>query len=127
MIHYKEIWLVTKEEFKKAYNKEAYNNAIINGLFVDTEHLSLADLAKTIDLDNKGAFDYAVPQGWFDEHQNEWRNDWTMRAVWFYPYDSKEAGHTMGKPLRIWEMFEMLKQQIYQEALELWIAHQLKI
>ena len=116
MISYRKLWLLTKDEFIKNNGKEpAYQEEVIKGLYFSGG--SLASLTDSINLEDKGAFDFAVPQEWFDKHYNEWKDDRTMKAVWFYPPDA----HIFGRPLRVHEMLKMLKDQILQEAAELWV------
>ncbi|OIO43433.1 hypothetical protein AUJ64_02500 [Candidatus Pacearchaeota archaeon CG1_02_39_14] len=120
IIIYKKLWFATKEEFKESHLKEPdSHNLIVGDLYLDSGNLNLQTLVDAIGLDEKGAYDFAVPQAWFDEHLPEWTNNWTMRAIWFYP-NPPEPYHLLGELLRIYKMFEMLKDQILQEGFELW-------
>lgn len=119
MIQYKELWLLTEEE-KRELPETRIVLELFKGWFL--RDFNLGHLINAINLESKGAFDYAYPQQWADRHRHEWNDDWTMRPIWFYPHDNKEEGHLFGRPLRIKEMIEMLREQIHQEALELWIS-----
>jgi hypothetical protein len=78
-----------------------------NDLYLDLR-TSFSQLTDSITI--PGAFDFAVPQSWFNEVRPEGLN----RAVWWYP-PLGEEGHLLGKPLTLREMIQMLKKE-YGEA-----------
>lgn len=122
MIFYKKIWLLTKEEFIQDNAEEEPNSnmEVIPGYYLSTR-TNLGDLTSAVDLETKGAFDYAVPQNWFEENQESWKDDWTMRAVWFYPKYIKGRASAFGEPLRVRQIIQMLHEQIAQDGIKLWI------
>jgi len=121
MIYYKEMFLLSKEELLKTGIKNPnYNLHMIGDMYLQ-ESCLLDKIIKAVGLEEKGSYDYAVPQSWFEQHMNEWKDDPYKRAIWFYPRDLKEEGHLMGKPMRVAELLGMLHKQIVQEAFDLWI------
>lgn len=121
MIYYKEMFLLSREEFRKTGIKEPnYNRHMIGDMYLQ-ESCSLDKIIKAIGLEERGSFDYAVPQGWFEQHMNEWKDDPYKRAIWFYPRNPKEPGHLMGGPVRVYELLQDLQHQIVKEAFDLWV------
>jgi len=121
MIYYKEMFLLSKEECQKMGIKDPnYNLHMIGDMYLQ-ESCSLDKIIKAIGLEEKGSYDYAVPQGWFELHMNEWKDDPYRRAIWFYPRDPTERGHLMGRPLRVSELLGILHKQIVKEAFDLWV------
>jgi len=63
IIIYKKLWFATKEEFKESHLKEPdSHNLIVGDLYLDSGNLNLQTLVDAIGLDEKGAYDFAVPQ-----------------------------------------------------------------
>lgn len=121
MIYYKDMFLLSSEEYRKTGIKVPnYNLHMIGDMYLQ-ESCSLEKIIKAIDLEEKGSYDYAVPQSWFEKHINEWKDDPYRRAIWFYPRDPKEDGHLMGRPMRVSELLGILQKQIAKEAFDLWI------
>ncbi len=121
MKRYKTLWLCSREEYLEYHKEEPEENCrILGNLFLDNHNLSVGDIVNASGLSEKGQYDYAVPQDWFDEHFDEWKDDWTIRAVWFYPRDTKEEGHIFGRPIRLREIITMVEAEITREAVELW-------
>jgi len=120
MISYKGLSLYTKEEYALVQKDEPNHNLhMISNMYL-APNTSIDKIFKAVGLEEKGQYDSAVPQNWFDQHYNEFKDDQYRRAIWYYPRDTKEEGHIFGRPIRIYELLEKLRGQIIREAFDFW-------
>lgn len=120
MIYYKNLSLYTTDEYKLVQKDPPDHHLHMIGDMHLAPNTSVDKIFKAVGLEEKGQFDSAVPQSWFDEHYNEFKDEPYKRAIWYYPRDTKEEGHIFGRPVRIYTLLQMLRGQICQEAFEFW-------
>lgn len=120
---YKKVSLLTVEEVKVLYGEEGILKYCQSGFSVGELFLNpnctFCQIAESIEI--PGAFDYAVPQSWFEQNRPEGLN----RAVWWYPPSGQE-GHLFGKPLTLREMIQWMNRD-YKKANHAKFIEQFKI
>ena len=115
MIHFKTsathkgISIFTEEEMKEMGKETTVNNTICDGFYLGD--LTLGELVKALNLDEKGAYDFAVPQHWAEV--NNYRS-----AIWFYPKEGPER--IFGRPMLVSDMLNELKSLILNRAMTRW-------
>jgi hypothetical protein len=106
-----EIGIFTEEEMKVMGKPLTSEGKICKGFYLNMEGLTLQQLVEAIDLEDRGVYDYAVPQKWAEMNN-------FPKAVWFYPYEGENK--MFGRPYYVSTMLCELKEEILEKALSLW-------
>ena len=116
---YEEIHLLTEEDlpYFVEKNRDWKDYEIIPGLYISPGN-RLQDLVKAIKLDERGAYDFAIPQKMWEQYGD---HKGLGRAIWFYPHKG-ETGHIFGKPLTLREILAEFKV-IVQKAIVDFFVH----
>ena len=106
------VCIFTEEEMKEMGKKITVDNTICKGFFLGD--LNLGQLAKAINLDERGAYDFAVPQKWAEDN-------YFPNAIWFYPREGENR--LFGRPMYVSAMVYELKSIILERAMSVWNKH----